>query len=288
MSNNKDQSEIMDSFTKADYIITILEMLNKSDVPLTLENTLNKRFLFDNEMKMELQSLHLFLLKNELAEIAYYHNSADAEIYKTKYQITEKGAQSLVENDLINLVLVQDFKDAHPEIYDEELWKKHYDEKVEKRANQADFFFDIIISEKLLNLEKPEIRKYFKQWFWETQPFDVQIKNGDFAIEDGDIQIVPDFNESNIPEFIKWFENKKDNFLNYLKEQDINIIKNISASSQIINNSGNLIINEQSKITQQSIENAKTPDSIWTKANVITAIVVGIATIIGVILTIFK
>ncbi|WP_338648520.1 hypothetical protein V5J73_06960 [Flavobacterium sp. KS-LB2] len=43
----------------------------------------------------------------------------------------------------------------------------------------------------------------------------MQIKDRNFAIEDGDFQTVPDFGKDNIPEFLKWFENAGNNFMDY-------------------------------------------------------------------------
>lgn len=199
-----------------------------------------------------------------------------------KYKITEKGKDLMKNNDLFTFLIAEDFKASHPEIYDEKVWDEYFCSKIEKRADQAEFFFDIIVSEKLLQLEKPEIRKYFKQWFKETQTFDLQIKNGDLAIEDGDLQIVPDFDKSNITEFVKWFNQRKEDFLTYLK--DHGVTSKDEMKKQTINNNGNLIINEQSHIKEQSIKaDKREPNSNWIKANVIIALIVGIATVIGVI-----
>lgn len=104
-------------------------------------------------------------------------------------------------------------------------WSKYYDLRLEKRADEADFFLDMIIEKGLINLDKLTVRKYFKKWFNESHDFDLQIKDGDFVIEDGDFQTIPYFRKNNIPEFLKWFENEGNNFMDYLKQQGVNVKK---------------------------------------------------------------
>lgn len=168
--------------------------------------------------------------------------------------------------------------------FDEKEWAKYFDQRLEKRADQADFFLDMIIEKGLINLDKSSVRKYFKKWFNETQEFDLQIKDGDFVIEDGDFQTVPDFSKDNIPEFLKWFEKEGNKFMDYLKEQGVNVKKD---SKETIINNGNMIINKKSKIKNQTI-GSEEKESNWTKVNVIIALVVGIATIIGIAWGIWK
>ncbi|MBS1548265.1 hypothetical protein [Amniculibacterium sp. G2-70] len=278
----------MESFEKAKYVNLLLESLNKSESPIVLSEVLNKTLPFIESNQLEYNSITEFVRKYNLVKIADW-NYDDNGKSNPKYTIADKGKELFENNDVLTFILAEDFKEMHPEIYDEKIWDEYLDNKLEKRVSQADFFFDVITSEKLLNIEKPEIRKYFKQWFKETQKFDLQIKNGDLAIEDGDLQIVPDFDESNIPEFVKWFDERKDNFLNYLKEHGIYAKQEMAKGKQIINNKGNLIINENSMVKDQSIESGKNEkESIWTKANVIIALIVGVFTIIGIIWGIFK
>src|SRR3989338_508208 len=110
--------------------------------------------------------------------------------------------------------------------------------KVEKRADDADFFLDILIDQGIIKLSKEKVKEYFVKWFMENKEFDLQIENGDLAIEDGDLKFVPDFN----------------------KEKDF-----------AIKNSGNLIINNNSNIHNQS--NAS-PDKKkkWEKGAIISLI----------------
>jgi len=278
----------MESFEKAKYVNLLLETLNKSESPIVLSEVLNKELPFIESNQIKYNSIIEFVQKYNFVNIIDW-NCDDNGKSNPKYTIAEKGKELFENNDVLTFILAKDFKEIHPEIYDEKIWEDYLDNKLEKRASQADFFFDIIISEKLLNIEKPEIRKYFKQWFKETQKFDLQIKNGDLAIEDGDLQIVPDFDESNIPEFVKWFKERKENFLNYLKEHGISTKQEMIKNKQIIKNKGNFIINENSIIKQQSIELGKNEkESVWTKTNVLITLIVGIFTVIGIIWGIFR
>lgn len=188
--------------------------------------------------------------------------------------------KSLIKSLKNEVILLIDTKMEENPFFDKKELDKYYDNRLEKRADQADFFLDLIIEKRLINLDKATLRKHFKKWFKENQNFDLQIKEGDFEIEDGDIQNVPDFKRDNIPEFLKWFENETVSFINYLKEQGVNFRKD--SKEEIINN-GNLIITQTLKIKKQTIKNEKEQiESIWTKANVIIALVVGIATIAGI------
>lgn len=272
----------MDTFENVVLIHSFLESLNSSSDPLSILEALNKELSNEQNNEPKFDYIRQFTEKHRLVERTNWES--DDDFFKDiKYIISSIGRQLLKEGNLTTFIVAEDFKAENPEIYDEKIWEDYFDEKIEKRANQADFFFDIIIAEKIIPLGKPEIRKYFKEWFKETQTFDLQIKNGDLAIEDGDLQIIPDFDKSNIPEFINWFEEKKEDFINYLKEHGITPKNEIK--KQIINNTGNLIINEQSKIKKQSIEAEKTAESNWTKANVIIALIVGVVTVIGFILS---
>jgi len=199
--------------------------------------------------------------------------------------VWEKGIfdlKSLIKSLINEVTLLVDLEKEIKEnpLLDEKEWEKYYDERLEKRADQADFFLDMIIEKGLIKLDKSTVRKYFKKWFNESQDFDLQIKDGDFTIEDGDIQTVPDFSKDNIPEFLKWFEDEGNNFMDYLKKQGVNVKK---GSKETIINNGKMIINKKSKTGKQIIKNGtEQKESNWSKANVIIALVVGISTIIGI------
>lgn len=210
--------------------------------------------------------------------------TTDREYTKSAWKKGIFDLKSLIKT-LINEVTLLVEEEENP-LLNENEWDKYYDQLLEKRADQADFFLDIIIEKGLINLDKSTIRKYFKKWFNESHDFDLQIENDDFAIEDGDFQTVSDFSKDNIPEFLKWFENEGNNFMDYLKNQGVNVKK---GSKETIINSGNLIINQNSKTQKQTIKNGvEQKESSWSKANIIIALVVGIATIAGVLWQIFS
>jgi hypothetical protein len=214
--------------------------------------------------------------------------TTDREHTKSAWKKGMFDLKSLIKS-LINevkLLVDQENEMKRNPLFDEKEWDKYYDKRLEKRADQADFFIDMIIEKGLINLDKPSVRNHFKRWFNETQNFDLQFKDGDLAIEDGDIQTVPDFNKNNIPEFLNWFEKEGNNFMDYLKEQGVNVKK---GSKETIINNGNMIINKKSKTGKQTLNNGgEQKESNWTKANVIIALIVGIATIVGIVWQIIK
>ena len=213
--------------------------------------------------------------------------TTDREHIKSEWRKGIFDLKSLIKSltNEVTLLVDQEKELKGNPLLDEKEWDKYFDKRLEKRADQADFFLDMIIEKGLINLDKSTVRKYFKKWFNESQDFDLQIKDGDFAIEDGDLQTIPDFSQDNIPEFLKWFEDEGNKFMDYLKKQGVNVKKD---SKETIINNGNMIINKKSKIGKQTIKNGtEEKESGWSKANVIIAFVVGIATIAGVIWQIF-
>jgi hypothetical protein len=145
--------------------------------------------------------------------------------------------------------------------------------KVEKRTEDADFFLDILIEQGIIKLNKEKVKDYFTKWFLENKEFDLQIKNGDLAIEDGDLKFVPDFNKEDIVGFINWFENKKTEFIDYLKTKGVKIDNEKDLG---IKNSGNLIINNNSNIHNQSTANSDKKKK-WEKGTIISLMSVIIA-----------
>jgi len=214
--------------------------------------------------------------------------TTDREHTKSAWEKGIFDLKSLIKSLIneITLLVDQENEIKNNPLFSEKEWDKYYDLRLEKRADQADFFLDLIIEKRLINLDKSTIRKYFKQWFAEAHDFDLQFEDGDFALEDGDIQTVPNFSKDNIPEFLKWFESEGNNFIDYLKEQGVNVKND---SKETIVNTGNLIINQESKIETQTIKSGiEQKESNWSKANIIIALVVGIATIAGVLWQIFN
>jgi hypothetical protein len=211
----------------------------------------------------------------------------DRELIKSEWLKGILDLKSLIKSLKNEVILRIDLEKEMKEnpLFDEEEWDKYYDKRLEKRADEADFFLDMIIEKGLINLDKASVRKYFKNWFQDAKEFDLQIKDGDFVIEDGDLQTVPDFSKDNIPEFLKWFENEGNNFMDYLKAQGVNVRK---GSKEAIINNGNLIINKNSQIKNQEIQSGKEQkESNWSKANVIIALVASIVGIITLIWTIW-
>lgn len=155
----------------------------------------------------------------------------------------------------------------------EKKFEEYTKEKVEKRADDADFFLDILIEQGIIKLNKEKVNDYFVKWFLENKEFDLQIENGDLAIEDGDLKFVPDFNKDDIVGFIKWFQTEKTEFIDYLKTKGVKID---NEKDSAITNSGNLIINNNSNIHNQSITN---PDKKkkWEKGTIISLISIIIA-----------
>ena len=82
---------------------------------------------------------------------------------------------------------------------------KNFEEKIQKRYEEAKFYLDILIENKIIKTTDEKLKKLFISWFTNNKNFDLQIKNGDLDIEDGDIKFIPDFEKKDIVEFIKWF-----------------------------------------------------------------------------------
>lgn len=97
----------------------------------------------------------------------------------------------------------------------EKIMEDYTKQKVEKRADDADFFLDILIDQGIIKSSKDNVKKYFVKWFLENKEFDLQFENGDLAIEDGDLKFVPDFDKNDIIGFKKWFEAEKHEFVDY-------------------------------------------------------------------------
>lgn len=184
------------------------------------------------------KAYYLTSLKTKMQNMFLKHLQDCPQKEKCAKRIAFTNVNFLIAQEIISL---DSFLKNVANHLDDEDFEKYYDQRLEKRADQAGFFLDMIIEKKLINLDKPSIRKYFMKWFKDTQEFDLQIENGDFVIEDGDLQMIPDFSKDNIPQFLKWFENEGNKFIDYLKTQGVNVKDN---SKEAIINTGNLIINE--------------------------------------------
>lgn len=281
-------NEPMEVTEKAEFIDHFLKELYNASFATSLAMGIEMNQLPSEKNKDKFKTLEYILEELGLVELVRGRDNSTLG-GQCEYNLSLKGRELVEENESsIGLLLQREMEKEMKEnpLFDEKEWDKYYDRLLEKRADQADFFLDMIIEKKLINLDKTSLRKYFKEWFNENQEFDLQIKNGDFAIEDGDFQTVPDFNEDNIPEFIKWFQEKGNEFMDFLKQKGVNVQDN---SKERIINQGNLIINNNSKIKKQSIGNEnKQEESNWSKANVIIALVAGIVGIITLIWTIWR
>lgn len=222
-------------FEQAKNIDLFLEALYESSTPLSLAEGIEKKQVPSTHNKEKFKTLEFII--EELGLVTFMQGRNNSTLGgQCIYKITGKGREMVEKNiSSIDMLLEREIKSTnfgYP-IFDEKEFTKSLDQKVDKRVEQADFFLDIIVSEKLIDLDKPTLRKYFKQWFKENQKFDLQIKNGSLALEDGSLQFVPDFNKDNIPEFIKWFQSEKDNFMNYLNMQGVNISKKHAESKWV-------------------------------------------------------
>lgn len=277
------------------------EILRLRAAPLDYELTeSDKDLLLDTYQKLDeiLKEVAAFINVKFLGRQDYIHSwnkidfdtkiggikiiTTDREHIKSEWRKGMFDLKSLINSLIteVTLLVDQEKEIKNNPLLDEKEWEKYFDQRLEKRGDQADFFIDLIIEKGLIKLDKPTVRNYFKKWFNESQEYDLQFKGGDLVIEDGDIRTVPDFSKDNIPAFLKWFEDEGNNFINYLKEQGVNVKK---GSKETIINSGNMIINKKSKPGEQIINNrTEQRESNWSKANVIIGLVVGLATIVGI------
>jgi len=277
----------MEVTEQAKFIDHFLRELYNASFATSLAMGIEMNQLPSEKNKDKFKTLEYILEELELVELVRGRDNSTLG-GQCEYNLSGKGRELVEKNESsIGLLLQREIEKemkGNP-LFDEKEWDKYYDRLLEKRADQADFFLDIIIERKLINLDKSTLRKYFKEWFNENHEFDLQIKDGDLALEDGDLQTVPDFSEENIPEFIKWFQEKGNEFMDFLKEKGVKIQED---SKERIINHGNVIINNNSKIKNQSIGTEKEQkESNWSKANVIIAIVAGIVGIISLIWTIW-
>lgn len=148
---------------------------------------------------------------------------------------------------------------------------------VSKRANDADYFLDILINQNIIKLEKEKVKDYFIKWFLENKEFDLEIVNGDLALEDGDFKIVPNFDKKDIVEFIKWFRKNEEEFLIYLEKNGINLTDKMTKNSTTVKNSKNVTINNGIIKNKESDKKSKTTFVI----SVITVVIVILTFLFG-------
>ena len=270
----------MEPIEQAKYIDHFLKELYNSSFPTSLAMGIEMNQIPSKENKQKFKTLEYILEELDLVELVRGRDNSSLG-GQCEYFISFKGRE-LVEGNESSLMLLMQRHIKNNPFFDEKELDKYEDKILEKRANEADFFLDMIIERKLINLDKASLRRHFKTWFKENQEFDLQIKDGDFAIEDGDLQTIPDFSKENIPEFLKWFKKEGNNFIDYLEGQGVNVKE---GSKQEIVNNGNLIVNNDSKITEQSInQEGKVKESKWSKASIIATITATIIALVSLIL----
>lgn len=170
--------------------------------------------------------------------------------------------------------------------YNEKVDEEYIKSKIHKRYEEAEFFLDLLISEGYIKIEKSKVKDYFIEWFYNTKDFDLQIENGDFAIEDGDFKFVPDFKKDDIVGFLSWFNNERESFKMFLESNGINMDKENKVFSTNISNSHNVIINNDSQINNQTQNNDNSVGKInWTKIGVYIAI---IAIIVSILIAVYE
>ena len=278
----------MEIIEQSEFIDKFLKSLYKSNYPISLAFGIEGNQIPSKGNKEKFKTLEYIIEELNLVEFVRGRDNSTLG-GQCEYKLSGLGREFVEKNRLsMELLAPREFKKILEEGYsfNEKEYQKEQDRIIEKRINDASFFLDLIKEKELINLDNQSIRKYFKKWFKENQEFDLQIKNGDFVIEDGDLQTVPEFTKDNIPEFLKWFENEGNQFIDFLKKQGVDVKEN--SKNEIINY-GNLTINNNSKIKKQLLQKEKTQsESNWTKTNVIIALIVGIVTVIGILSQIFK
>ena len=271
----------MENSEKAKYIDALLNALYIETTPMSFAEVIENRQLAGSENTGQFRTLEFVV--EDLGVVKLIRGRDNSTLNgQCEYIITRKGRE-LIEKEMSSLWLMelQPFSD----LLDRKNWDDYLEAKVDKRVEQADYFIDLIISERLLNLDKLTIKKHFKAWFLETQEFDFEIVNNDLAIEDGDLKFVPDLDQKHIAEFIKWFNGNKQDFLEFLKNEGVSFPEKVQ-SDMIINNSGSMIINKDSNVKKSIIHSReKGEESTWSKANIIIAAIACIATIIGILIT---
>ena len=149
----------MNSFEKAKYIYAFFDVITRLSTPVTLAEGLKSVLPYNENNKSFYEELRRFVTKHKLVDTVNWEFNTDTFL-TTSYTLSESWLQLYKDEDLTTFIIAEDFKEEHPEMYDEKAWDDYFDSKIEKRVEQADFFFDIIVSEKLLKLDKPDVRKY--------------------------------------------------------------------------------------------------------------------------------
>lgn len=223
----KDEYTKMEAFEQARLVDKFLQNIYGSSISTNLAMGIDRQPIWRTENREHYKKLEHLIEDLGLVELIQGRDNSTLD-GQCEYLISKKGRE-LVENNQssIELILAQEANntDIASVLFDTTGWDEYFEERIEKRLKEADYFLDLLVSADVLKLDKTSIRKHFGKWFLEHQEFDLQMKDGDLAIEDGDLQLVPDFDKKQIAEFIKWFENNREDFISYLESEGVVINK---------------------------------------------------------------
>lgn len=164
----------------------------------------------------------------------------------------------------------------------EKEYEDHFQKLIEKRMDQAEPYLQQLINEGVVKMEIETLRKEFRKYYEAKDNVgDLQFKNGDFELEDGDLKILPDVEFEDFEKFTKRFRE----FTSFMKEKGM--IPNKDADIDKIVNKGNMIINQSSSVSEQTVvkkplnPSSESDDRInWTKWGTVITLIIGIITII--------
>ncbi|MFY0601953.1 MAG: hypothetical protein JXR03_19925 [Cyclobacteriaceae bacterium] len=164
----------------------------------------------------------------------------------------------------------------------EKEYEQHFEKLIQKRMDQAEPYLQQLVHEGVVKMNIETLRAEFRKYYEAKENVgDLQIKDGDFDLEDGDFKVMPDIEFEDFENFTKRFRD----FAKFMKDKGM--IPNKDADIDKIVNHGNMIVNQQSNISEQSVNKNQTDkqseesQSInWTKWGVIVTVAIGIITII--------
>ncbi|MEP2025081.1 MAG: hypothetical protein ABJH98_10715 [Reichenbachiella sp.] len=173
-------------------------------------------------------------------------------------------------SNLVEKIIDDALLEAKKWMPSDEEYRANFEMLIDKRMEQAEPYLQMLLAEEVVKMDIDVLRKEFRKYYSEKEDTgDLQIENGDFAIEDGDIKTMPDIQN----EDFKIFSQKFIDFTRYMKEN--NMIKDDKADIGKIVNQGNMIVNQQSTISEQNIKKTERANKgvNWTKLGSIAAII---------------
>lgn len=164
----------------------------------------------------------------------------------------------------------------------EQEYEDHFDKLIEKRMDYAEPYLQLLVNEGVVKMNIETLRAEFRKYYEAKHNVgDLQIKDGDFELEDGDLKIMPDVEFEDFEQFTKRFRE----FTSFMKDKGM--IPNKDADIDKIVNKGNMIVNQNSSVSEQNVVKGKSfikskpVDGVnWTKWGAIIALVIGVITII--------